>query len=471
MFDLVLEGGRVVTAGMDGLADIGIKDGRIAALGTGLSGPRINVEGKLILPGGLDMHVHLTEYPLPENERAGYPPGTTEIRWVDDFESGTRAAAAGGVTTVGNMSYARENEGLLEMLDRTARAASSTSFVDFVLHGVVTHPDAKTLADIASMPAQGHTSIKFFLSKGHFEHRIPDFVNVLRVAGEHGVLPMAHCEDAGICHHLSAHLTAQGKTSAEYYPASRPDYSEESAITRAIALAHAADSPLYIVHVSTLDGVLAIDRARMRGWPVFAETRPLYLYQSDDVHTRPDAAKYVGRPPVRSPRDVDGMWDAMASRVIDTYCTDHAPYLLADKLAPDLNVANAFKAGHADLDTALPQLFDATVHKRGWSVQRFVELTATNAARIFGLFPRKGTIAIGADADLVVWDPQVTKTIDSQTTQSRSDFSLYDGQTVTGWPVMTIVRGNIVFQSGKIEGAAGYGSLAHRNSASRTAAF
>ncbi len=471
MYDLVIKAGRIVTPGMDGVADIGIRDGRIVAIGSDLDGPALDASDKLVVPGGIDMHVHLTEYPLPENERAGYPPGTTEIRWVDDFETGTRAAAAGGITTVGNMSYPREDESLLDMLGRTEQEVGAKSLVDFVLHGVVTHPDQRTLSDINAMPAAGHSSIKFFLSKGHFERQIPAFVEVLRTAGGAGVLPMAHCEDAGICHHLSALLPAQGKNSAEFYPVSRPDYAEESAIVRAIALAHAADSPLYIVHVSTADGVDAIERARKRGLPIFAETRPLYLYQSDDVYELPDGAKYVGRPPARAQRDVDAMWAALASRVLDTYCTDHAPYMLADKLDPTLNVANAFRAGHADLDTSLPQLFDEGVNKRGWSLQRLIELTSTNAARIFGLFPRKGTISVGADADLAIWDPQLSKRVDSTMTQTKSDFSLYEGQTITGWPVATLVRGTVVYRDGIIEAQPGTGQLARRDRAARTVAF
>ena len=462
-YDLVVKGGRVVTPGMDAVTDIGIVGDRVVALGANLDASEIiDATGKFVLPGGMDMHVHLSESPLPTGER---------MQWADDFASGSRAAAAGGITTIGNMTYPETDEPLLSALDRHRSVAQADSIVDFLLHAVVAQPTADVISEIGTMADSGHRTIKIFLSRPYFEENASEYLEVLRAAGRSGVLPLIHCEDSAICTHISHHLQQEGCESAAYYGESRPDFAEESAIVRAMSLGRAADCPIYIVHVSTRAGLEAIQRGRGRGWPVFAETRPLYLYQTDEVHRADDGAKWVGRPPVRRTQDVSAIWAGLESRVIDTYCSDHAPWMLAEKLAPGLNVGNNFLAGHADLDTLLPQLWDHTVRRRGWSVQRFVEVTSTNAARIFGLFPRKGTIAIGSDADIVVWDPSVSRTVDSATTQTRSDFSLYEGESFQGWPVLTMVRGQVVFTDSKIVAEPGHGRLANGGTPSRTGAF
>lgn len=450
--DVVVKGGRVVTAAMDAIADIGVAGGRVVAIGEGLQASKvIDATDKVVLPGGLDMHVHLSESPLPSGER---------WRWADDFASGSRAAAAGGITTVGNMTYPESGEALVPALARHAKDASAESVVDFVLHTVVAEPTPEVIAEIAELPAAGHRTIKIFLSRPYFEEHASDYLEVLRAAGRAGVLPLIHCEDSAVCTHLASHLQAQGFDTAAYYGDSRPDYAEEAAIVRAMSLSRAAECPIYIVHVSTRAGVEAIQRGRGRGWPVFAETRPLYLYQTDEVHSADDGAKWVGRPPVRRAQDLSAVWAGLESHIIDTYCSDHAPWMLAEKLAPGLNVGNNFLAGHADLDTLLPQLWEHTVNRRGWSLQRFVEVTSTNAARIFGLFPRKGTIAVGADADLVLWDPTLSRRVDSDTTQTNSDFSLYEGETFQAWPILTMVRGQIVYADGSIVAPAGNARLA-----------
>lgn len=461
--ELVVKGGRVVTSAMDTTTDIGIAGGRVVALGPDLTAPEVvDARGKIVLPGGVDMHVHLSDSPLPTGQR---------MRWADDFASGSRAAAAGGITTIGNMTYPEHNEPLLAALTRHNAVAAAQSVVDYLLHVVVAEPTPEAIAEIARMPENGHNTIKLFLSRPYFEENTPEYLEVLRTAGRAGVLPMIHCEDSAICTHLSLHLQREGRTSAAYYGQSRPDYAEEAAIVRAMSLGQAAECPIYIVHVSTKEGVEAIQRARLRGWTVFAETRPLYLYQTDEVHAAPDGAKWVGRPPVRRSKDVSAIWAAMESGSIDTYCSDHAPWKLAEKLSPELNVGNGFLAGHADLDTLLPQLWDHAVRQRGWSLQKFVEVTSTNAARIFGLFPRKGTIAVGSDADLVVWDPELSRTVDSTSTLTRSDFSLYEGQTFHAWPILTMVRGQIVYADGEIVSDGGNGKLAVAGVPARTGAF
>lgn len=461
--ETVVKGGRVVTTAMDCVTDVGIAGGRVVAMGPDLPAPEtINATGTIVLPGGVDMHVHLSDSPLPTGQR---------MEWADDFVAGSRAAAAGGITTIGNMSYPETDEPLLEALVRHDAEASRDSVVDYLLHVVVADPTPEVIAEIGTMGSEGFNTIKLFLSRPYFEKHAEEYLDVMRQAGRSGVLPLIHCEDSAICLHVSGKLHADGCSGAEYYGDSRPDFAEETAVVRAIGLARAAECPIYVVHVSSKEGVEAIQRARLRGWPVFAETRPLYLYQTDEVHGDPDGAKWVGRPPVRRDKDVTSMWAGLETGMIDTYCSDHAPWKLEEKLDPSLNVGNSFLAGHADLDTLLPQLWDHTVLRRGWSIQRFVEVTSTNAARIFGMFPRKGTIAVGSDADLVIWDPELVRTVDSAKTQTGSDFSLYEGETFKGWPVLTMVRGKVVYRDGEITAEPGHGQRVVAGVPARTGAY
>lgn len=461
--ETVVKGGRVVTTAMDAVTDVGIADGRVVAMGPELTAPEvIDASGKLLLPGGVDMHVHLSDSPLPTGQR---------MKWADGFAAGSRAAAAGGITTIGNMSYAETGEALLDALKRHDDEASRDSVVDYLLHVVVADPAPEAIAEIGKMRIDGFNTIKLFISRPYFERHAEEYLEVLGQAGRSGVLPLIHCEDSAICLHLSGKLHADGRSSAKYYGESRPDFAEETAVVRAIGLARAADCPIYIVHVSSKEGIEAIQRARLRGWPVYAETRPLYLYQTDEVHADQDGAKWVGRPPVRHDKDVTSMWAGLESGMIDTYCSDHAPWTLSEKLDPSLNVGNSFLAGHADLDTLLPQFWDHAVRRRGWSIQRFVEVTSANAARIFGLFPRKGTIAVGSDADLVIWDPELVRSVDSSSWQSNSDFSLYEGETFTGWPTLTMVRGMVVYREGEIVAEPGLGRRAIAGTPARTGAY
>jgi dihydropyrimidinase len=333
--------------------------------------------------------------------------------------------------------------------------------VDFALHPVVIDPSAATRDELARLAALGHSSIKIFMILGNFDSRAGEFLEIMREAASLGMLSLIHCEDACLIGHLTARLVAAGRTGAEAYPLSRPVFSEEVAATRAIGFAEAADAPIYVVHLSSAAALEACHRARARGVPVYIETRPLYLYLTAERFSEPDGAKYVGNPPLRDAADVRRLWHALWDGDIQTVCTDHAPWMLADKLDPTLDVAS-FRPGVADLETLQPMLFSEGVNKGRISLHRFVEITSTNAARLFGLFPRKGTIAVGSDADLTIWDPTVVRTVDARTMETQADYSPYDGWQVTGWPVTTISRGEVVYDRGQITGAAGRGRLAPR---------
>jgi dihydropyrimidinase len=451
--DLAIRGGTVVTAASRYEADLGVMNGKIVQIGGDFDAAReIDSSGKLVLPGGIDMHVHLTAATLPEGG---------ELRWADDFGSGTRAAAAGGITTVGNISFPRPGEGLLELIGRTTEEAKQASLIDFVLHPVLLDPSPSVLSELPELARRGNTSLKIFMVLSNFDNRSSDYLRAMRTAGELGMLSLVHCEDGCIVGHLTERLISAGKTGVGSYSESRPVFSEEAAVARLIGFAEAARAPVYVVHLSSAAALEACHRARSRGIPIYVETRPLYLYLTEDRLLEQDGAKYVGQPPLRSSADVSALWHGLWGGDIQTFCTDHAPWMLEEKLDPSLNI-ESFRPGVADLDTLLPMLFSEGVVKKRISLQRFVEVTSTNAARLFGLFPRKGTIAVGSDADITIWDPAETRTVDSQRTHTNADFSPYEGWVVTGWPVTTVSRGEVVYGNGRVLGKPGSGRSAVR---------
>ncbi len=455
-FDLVVRGGRVVTSAADGMADVGVRDGRVVALGLGLAaGEReVDATGKLVIPGGFDAHVHLTPVSLPDRSLA----------WADDFDSGTRAAAAGGVTTVGDITFNHPDEGIADGLARVAAEAGTKAYVDFMLHPVLVDPSERRLAEVAALAATGVTSLKIFMHMGGFDQRAAEYLRALQVAGDSGLLTLIHCEDRGVIDHCTHRLLESGHSDLSHFPETRPVGSELAAVERAVAFASAADAPIYLVHLASAAALAAATRARSAGRPVYVETRPIYLHFTRREFDGPRPGLYVGNPPLREDADVDALWAGLANGDVSTCCTDHAPWSEADKLDPALDVAHT-RPGMADLETLMPTLFSNGVRRGRLSLQRFVEITSTNAARLFGVFPQKGTIAIGSDADLVVWDPELTRTVRAEELQTAAKFSLFAGQELTGWPVRTIARGEVVAESGRIVGSPGRGRRVLRDPA------
>lgn len=451
-FDLVVRGGLVVTAAGESVADVGVLDGRIAQLGGPMSGAtEIDAAGKLVLPGGVDMHVHLSPVELD---------GTSE-EWADDFASGSRAAAAGGVTTIGNIGFPRPGERLPDLVDRLAADAARDSVVDFVIHPVVMQPDEHTAADIEELARSGTNSIKIFMSIGGFDTNVAGFVAALAAAGRNGMLTMVHCEDACVIDHATAELLERGHSELRYYGDSRPALSEVVAVDRMLAFAKETGAPIYIVHLGSEGALDRARAARAAGQRVYVETRPIYLYFTDEQFAGSDAPLFVGNPPLRGASDRDALWAGLAAGHVDTCCTDHAAWTLADKLDPELTVATA-RPGMSELETLMPVLYSTGVRTGRLSLQRFVQVTSTNAAKLFGLFPRKGTIAVGSDADLVVWDPDAHRPIVGAEGMSQSGYSLYEGWDVVGAPTHTISRGDIVYADGAVQVDTGRGRLVHR---------
>ena len=275
------------------------------------------------------------------------------------------------------------------------------------------------------------------------------------------MLTLIHCEDDALMADAAAQLTAAGRTALRHYAESRPMISEVVATQRAVAIAEATGAPVYIVHLSSERALEVCADAQARGVPVYVETRPFYLHLTRERLEEADGAKYVGQPPLREQRDVDALWAGIQQGVVNTVCTDHAPWSLAAKLDPALTITR-LRPGAENLQTMLPMLYSEGVRTGRISLRRFVEVMATNAARLFGLYPRKGVIAVGSDADIVVFDPERTRTVERGMLQSNADYSVYEGWSVTGWPELTVRRGEIVYQDDTVTGTPGSGALVRR---------
>jgi dihydropyrimidinase len=454
MFDLVVRNGEIVnSAGSEGCADIGIVNGIIVQIGGEMEGDQqIDASGKLVLPGGVDAHVHLSVPPGQETE---------EPTWVDDFTSGSAAALAGGITTLGNITFPISGETPLETHERDVSVARSQTIADLIIHPVIYEMNTDILDSIPFLLDEGCNSIKLFTVFPTFDPNLPDYLEVIQRAGDHGLVTLIHCEDYAIIKSATERLVSSNKSALRYYPLSRPVISEVIATQRAVAFAEETRSPIYIVHLSSARALEVCTNAQARNLPVYVETRPLYLHLTSERFNDEDGAKYVGQPPLREQSDVDALWAGIRQGIVHTVCTDHAPWTLSAKLDTDHTIDN-LRPGVANLQTMLPMLYSEGVRTGRISLSRFVEITSTNASKIFGIFPRKGTIAVGSDADLVVFDPNLTLTIENKMLKSNSDYSAFEGWQVTGWPEITIRRGEVVYRDGLILGQPGNGKILPR---------
>lgn len=450
--DLVIRNGLVVTEGGAGVTDIGVADGRIVQLGGTVDGDhQLDAAGLIVTPGGVDPHTHLT---MPVREPGAWG-------WCDDFESGTRAALAGGVTTVGNMSFPQAGS-VADGLSLDLAEARRLALCDYFMHPILIEASADNLAAIARLHDEGHTSVKFFLSFPSFDRQVPQFLQAMRVVAAKGGVALVHCEDAAVMGCCWSSLRERGSLGVESFPEARPVQAEAVAVHRAIGFAETTGCPVYVVHLSSRRALAACTEGRGRGVPVYVETRPLYLHLTRERFSEPGGARYAGAPPLRDQADVDALWAGLRFGTVDTVASDHAPWLLADKLDPSRD-ATDLRQGVADLETSLPMLLSRGVLAGRMTIEQFVAVTATTPAKLFGLYPRKGTIAVGSDADLVVWDPGEVRVVDGAAMHSRADYSPYDGFEVTGWPRWTISRGEVVVEGREVRGRPGRGELVPRS--------
>ena len=426
-------------------ADLAIQDGRIAGIGTiGDAAKVIDATGRLVLPGCVDLHTHLASTPT-------WTP-------LDDFEHGTRAAIAGGVTTVVSMVYQEEGS-LRRGIERGLRDASR-SLADFAFHVVATDPSAAAMAELPALVREGHAGLKVFMVSPRYVERRDDYRALLRAAANAGALVAVHAEDHAIVAARTAELHAAGRTSVLHFPESRPVEAEETAVREAVALAASTGAAMYFVHLSSQRALAAL-REGKRHARVFGETRPLYLYLTRERFSRSDGALWVGQPPLRDGEDVAAVWAALAEGTLDTVGTDHIPHPRAAKLAPGLSF-DRIPPGVANLETLLPMLYSEGVRGGRLTITRMVEVLAAGPARVGGMYPRKGALALGSDGDVVVFDPDARRTIRATEMHSACDYDPYEGWEVTGWPETVLSRGEIVFERGKLAGPPGRGKLVPR---------
>lgn len=417
---------------------MGVSGERIVAVGeVGPAREEIDARGKLVLPGVVDMHTHISQGGL------------------EDVASGTRAAAAGGVTTV--LTFAQQQPGgsLIDAARRATAAATGAS-VDFAFHVIVTDPSERAISELPELVAEGFAGIKIFMVMPAFAERTADFVRIWRAAGEAGAVTAVHAEDHALIASRTAELHAAGRTGVAHFPDSRPVAAEETAVRAAVAHAQETGALTYLVHLSSRAAVDALRDARARRIPIAGETRPIYLYVTREVFDRADGAIWVGQPPLRERDDVAALWEALADGTLATVGTDHFPHLRSRKLDP-AHTFDRVPPGMANLQTLLPMLYSEGVRRGRITVRRLVEVLAHTPAQLAGLAARKGTIAVGHDADLVVLDPELRRTVRSSDLVSNADHDPFDGWEVTGWPVTVLCRGRVVHRHGERVDAAGHG--------------
>ncbi len=455
-FDTIIRGARVVTPAGVSHCDIGITDGRITALGLALDGAGevIDASGLIAMPGGIDSHVHIAQ------------PSGPGIEMADDFHSATRSAAAGGNTTVMPFCLPEEGQTLREAVAAYHAKAEGQCHCDVSFHLIIKQTDPVTLGqDLPALIAAGHTSFKVFMTYKGLALSDRQILDVMAVAREQDALVMVHAENEDAIEFLRDKAEREGNGAPQFHARTRPVPVEREATHRAISLAEIADVPLTIVHVSNGEALDEIRRGRARGAKVFAETCPQYITLTADDLDRAgfEGAKFVCSPPPRTTQDWEEIWKGITSGDFDLFSSDHCPFRFADPAGKDApgarktfrNIPN----GIPGVETRLPILFSEGVVKGRISLERFAAITATNHARLYGL-KTKGAIMVGMDADIVLWDPALTRPIRQQDLSHGADYTPWEGFQVTGWPVRTILRGATVMQDGVLSGAPTGGHIA-----------
>jgi len=451
----LIRNGTIVTEKATLRADLLIDGSVIDSIGTGLdttAADVIDAAGCYVLPGGVDVHTHLN---LEVNG----------VKVTDGFYMGTAAAAFGGTTcVVEHPGFGPAGCSLIHQVKLYQAEAAGNAVVDYALHGVFQHLEGTVLDGMKDLIEMGVPTAKVYLT---YDGRLNDdeVLKVLGRARDLDMLTAFHAEDHAILTALQEQFRARGTLSPVYHALSRPDYCEAAAIESILRLAETAGSvPVYIVHLSTASGLKAIEEARRRGMGVYAEVCPQHLLLDDSCYLEPDhgGLKYIMAPPARKKEDCAALWDGLAAGAIDVVATDHCSFSLADKLARGKDDFTKCPGGVPGVETRLPLLFSEGVLKGRISIDRFVEAISTSPARIMGLYPRKGTLTPGSDADVVIFDPNVEKIITPDTLFQNADYSPYEGMRVRGWPVATLVRGRVVMQQNQLVAENGWGEYVPR---------
>ncbi|AOO80600.1 dihydropyrimidinase [Bosea vaviloviae] len=461
-YDIVIRGGTLATATDVFKADLGIQAGRIAAIGLDLPAgvQEIDAKGRLVLPGGVDTHCHIEQL------------SGSGLMSADNFETATRSAAFGGTTSV--ISFAAQHRGanLASVVEEYAALAKKGAIIDYAFHLMVANPDEQTVTqDLPALIRAGHRSVKVFMTYDAVQVDDGQLLDVLMAARSAGALVCVHAENHGLLKWMGERLMKRGYTAPKYHSVSHPQAAEVEAFHRLIAFSELLDQPICIFHVSTAEGAKVIREARGRGVKIYAETCPHYLLMTAAELDKPgiEGAKWVCSPPQRGSSDQEALWQALALGDLQILSSDHAPYRFDEtgklKYGPNpgfKQIAN----GMPGLEMRLPVMFDAMVSQGRLGLKKFVELTATAPARIYDL-PGKGSLAIGMDADIAVWDAD-RKIVLADNLHDNTGYNPFAGRTITGWPETVLRRGEVVVAQGALKAQPGSGRLMLREAGEAT---
>jgi dihydropyrimidinase len=455
-FDLVIRGGRIATASETFDADIGVRGGRIAALGAGLGrgAQEIDAAGRWVLPGGIDSHCHIAQL------------SSSGVMTADDFATGSTSAACGGTTTIIPFAAQHRGNSLRQVVQEYHARADGRSLVDYAFHLIVSDPTEQVLGqELPALIRDGYTSFKIYTTYDALKLSDRQVLDVMALARREGAMMMVHAENHDIIAWLSEKLVQAGRRQPSSHAIAHHPIAESEATNRVIALAELLDVPVLFVHVSAKEAIDQIRAAQARGLKIYGETCPQYLFLTADMMDAPgdEGAKCMCSPPPRDKANQEFVWQGLRGGVFEVFSSDHAPYRFEGPDGKKAGMAaGGFKKvpnGIPGLEIRLASLFSAGVLNDIISINQFVALTSTNHAKMYGLYPRKGTIAVGADADICIWDSTTERTITQSELHDAMDYTPYEGMKMRGWPVVVLSRGEVVSRDGKPVGRLGRGEF------------
>jgi dihydropyrimidinase len=460
-FDTLLRGGTIVTATDTYVSDVGIVGGKISVIGSNLpvegAGRVIEARGMLVMPGGIDVHTHLD---MPFG-------GTTS---ADDFETGTVAAAYGGTTTLIDFAIQYKGQTLRHAFDTWMKKADGQAVIDYSFHCIITDIAGAQLDEMKAFVREGVPTFKLFMAyPGVFMLDDASIFKAMGVAADCGGMICMHAENGGAIDVIVQRALAEGKRTPKYHALTRPVTAEAEATSRAIALAEMAGTPVYIVHLSCNEALEKVREARDRGLRVYAETCPQYLYLSLENMDGPgfDGAKYVFTPPLREKWHQEKLWQGLAKDDLQVVSTDHCPFCMKEQKELGKDDFTKIPNGGPGIEHRVSLVYSGGVHGGKFSPNRFVQLVSTAPAKLFGLYPRKGTVAVGSDADLIVFDANEEQVISVKTHHMRVDYSMFEGTRVKGVPKTVLSRGRVIVEGGKFVGKVGAGEFLKRENPAR----
>src|SRR5881398_4152441 len=450
----LIRNGHIITATDNYHADILIEDEVVSVIGAKLdmeADVTIDAADRLVIPGGIDPHTHM-ELPF----------GGTQAS--DDFHTGTVAAAHGGTTSIIDFSVQYKGQSLIEAVDNWHKKAEGKTAIDYGFHLITTELEDNQIEEMYTVMDEGVTSFKLFMAyPGVFLVDDATIFRAMSAAGARGGLICMHAENGIVINEIIKHALAKGHTAPKYHALTRPTVAEAEGVHRAIAIAEMAESPVYIVHLSCADALNQVRQARDRGIPAFAETCPQYLFLSiDDYGEDFDGAKYVMTPPLREQANQTELWKGLKMDDLQVISTDHCPFCMKEQKELGRGDFTKIPNGAPGVENRVPLIYNGGVVENRISLNRFVELTSTAAAKMFGLFPKKGTIAVGSDADIVIFDADQEQTLSLKTSHMNVDYSAYEGKKIKGVVETVLSRGSVVIDKGEFKGKAGNGQFLKR---------